>query len=68
MAKQRTWHCETCDAELTKGNFRTITYPDCRVFLCKLCFLKLEEQHRSHRSRKPQLSEQVSYTQAELPF
>ena len=60
--------CAVCFAPLEAKSIRSTYLMGVRVFVCKLCFLKLPEEYRSHRESKPQLPSEVTYRQEELPF
>lgn len=60
--------CYICGEPFAVKNIRTVNLSGMRVFICKLCYLKLSEKDRANSKAQTKLVHEVEYTQGELPF
>ena len=63
-----TLPCGRCGRQCRGRDLRTVVAMGVRVHVCRSCHVKLVEETLADRKREPKLSEEVQYSQAELPF
>lgn len=60
--------CPSCKRAVKGRELRTATFGPTIAPVCRQCFLKLKHEYGNDSQRKPQLTEQVTHSQTELPF
>lgn len=63
-----TLACPSCGRSVKGRELRTCSFGNRVQPVCRTCFLKLKLENGHDRQRKPKLADEVTYTQAELPF
>lgn len=68
MSRTLLWPCYRCSRHTDVRRLRFLLEGGERIFVCSNCYADLVYQHVTNGEAKPQLSNELSHRQEDLPF